>query len=162
MAAGAAPGRRLSLMADGRREVRAGSSLQWAGGEAGWRFSHPEPLISRGFGSTGIRQLWNNRLIRAPGPGAGSCRQGAGRIQLVRMYAMSLRRFARRYRGPRGNCIIASMARRCGRSRFRIRYPSLQRGMSSAPLRQLHGPHRSWMLFTVLVPPRDQGILWSK
>ena len=32
-------------------------------------------------------------------------------------------------------------------------------GMSSAPLLLLHGPHRSWMLFTEFVPPRDQGIL---
>lgn len=35
-------------------------------------------------------------------------------------------------------------------------------GMSSAPLRLLQGPHKSWMLFAVFVPPRDQGTLWSK
>jgi hypothetical protein len=34
-------------------------------------------------------------------------------------------------------------------------------GMSSAPLRRLQCPHKSWMLLTVFVPPRDQGILWS-
>ena len=37
-----------------------------------------------------------------------------------------------------------------------------QNGTSYAPLRRLHDPHRSWMLLTVFVPPRDHGILWSK
>src|SRR5579859_760294 len=35
-------------------------------------------------------------------------------------------------------------------------------GISSAPLRRLHGPHRSWMFATVLAPPLLQGITWSK
>jgi hypothetical protein len=35
-------------------------------------------------------------------------------------------------------------------------------GMSSAPLRRLHVPHRSWMFVMVLLPPLLHGTTWSK
>src|ERR1700731_1254646 len=35
-------------------------------------------------------------------------------------------------------------------------------GMSSAPLRRLHGPHSSWMFATVLAPPLLHAMTWSK
>jgi hypothetical protein len=35
-------------------------------------------------------------------------------------------------------------------------------GMSSAPLRRLHGPQSNWMFATVLAPPLLHGMTWSK